>query len=664
MKNINIIKLFALFCSAVMIVSCSNEDLDRKDGPTVPEGLPVTLKLSVGTPEVPVVETRAVENGDKTFGEIKNVGVLSYNSEGGDVCATYVSGQTTDISFNTKTGNRKTYVLVNLPESLQSEEALKTTFANDGDIFNYQIDNNVVKPTEPTGEEMMMGYVVLKSSEDDSNDRYQSNYTESNPKNRQKASADVISIESADQSFYASVTPPYSHVDFVIDNKCRSLDNENAGIRVTITSISVHNLPTKYSLFPSAWTLSDVHKNAVYIKSSNDQSLEGTNFYMYENAQGVNEELSSADQKTKRPIGIEMPEELQNIDSDPFGNWESLWTNTACTYIQVEGYYAKWRKSTDQEEGQKTVGDIRYRFFLGENNYNSLDVKRNRKYTVHLELSSDAGYNEIKVNWRVAADLKTIGFSRRSVIMDGEGSYVYPFRIINNTDQEVTIVIENYTWGPWKVKAENGTASESGSITGVANKGGTYFEMTSNEPAVVGSSVSGAVSTWNTDDPLTKITNVDQNSPTDKSSLFNKIRRGSIYRERTVTASLGESVVDQIFIRQYPLLYLPVSGASVGKGPYVERIEEEGTVTTLEAAKARCKKLQDFVGSSAAYTWRLPTKDELNMMRADNTKDLLYELHQGSYWTSDGLVDLNGSVSQSGIGYVRCVLQQGPSGSF
>lgn len=82
MLHKNIIKLAALLWCVLTVASCTNEDFDKgNNGPDVPEGLPVTLKLNIGTPEVPVVETKALDNGD-TFGQINDLAVLVYDKDG------------------------------------------------------------------------------------------------------------------------------------------------------------------------------------------------------------------------------------------------------------------------------------------------------------------------------------------------------------------------------------------------------------------------------------------------------------------------------------------------------------------------------------------------------------------------------------------------------
>ena len=73
MLHKNIIKLAALLWCVLTVASCTNEDFDKgNNGPDVPEGLPVTLKLNIGAPDVTVVETKALDNGE-TFGQIDDL---------------------------------------------------------------------------------------------------------------------------------------------------------------------------------------------------------------------------------------------------------------------------------------------------------------------------------------------------------------------------------------------------------------------------------------------------------------------------------------------------------------------------------------------------------------------------------------------------------------
>ena len=83
MLHNNIIKLVTFIWCVLTVVSCTNEDWgEGNNGPTVPEGLPVTLKLDIGTPDVPVVETKALENDNNTFGSINDLAVLVFDENG------------------------------------------------------------------------------------------------------------------------------------------------------------------------------------------------------------------------------------------------------------------------------------------------------------------------------------------------------------------------------------------------------------------------------------------------------------------------------------------------------------------------------------------------------------------------------------------------------
>ena len=89
MLHKNIIKLAALLWCVLTVASCTNEDFDKgNNGPDVPEGLPVTLKLNIGTPEVPVVETKSLDNG-ATFGAINDLAVLVYDEKGENPIVTF-----------------------------------------------------------------------------------------------------------------------------------------------------------------------------------------------------------------------------------------------------------------------------------------------------------------------------------------------------------------------------------------------------------------------------------------------------------------------------------------------------------------------------------------------------------------------------------------------
>ena len=159
MLHKNIIKLAALLWCVLTVASCTNEDFDKgNNSPDVPEGLPVTLKLNVGTPEVPVVETKSLDNG-ATFGAINDLAVLVYDEK----------------------------VLANVG----SEDAAKE-YTTEQALLSKQIESQ-----EPMGTEMMLGFVA-KDMETSIN-LYNSGNNE------------VIDI-TGDASFAAKVVPPYSKI--------------------------------------------------------------------------------------------------------------------------------------------------------------------------------------------------------------------------------------------------------------------------------------------------------------------------------------------------------------------------------------------------------------------------------------------------------------------
>lgn len=199
MLHKNIIKLAALLWCVLTVASCTNEDFDKgNNGPDVPEGLPVTLKLNIGTPEVPVVETKSLENEDKTFGAINNLAVLVYDEKGENPIVTFyeVEGENqtsvSDVPFSAKTGKHKIYVLTNVG----SEGAAKA-YTTEQALLSKQIESPV-----PQGTEMMLGFVA-KDMETSIN-LYNSG--SSNP---------AIDITD-DASFAAKVVPPYSKITFKI----------------------------------------------------------------------------------------------------------------------------------------------------------------------------------------------------------------------------------------------------------------------------------------------------------------------------------------------------------------------------------------------------------------------------------------------------------------
>ncbi|RHJ86439.1 DUF4906 domain-containing protein [Parabacteroides sp. AM08-6] len=682
-KN-NIYKLFLFGWITALAVSCTDDYIDRKGEGAVKEGLPVILTLNLSTPDAPVVETKAIDDG-KTFGEINSVSILSYNDKGEDLvvsCPDYAAGS--PMKFETRTGVRRTYVLVN---SAYSKSELESNFQKESDFLANYGDISVSDPLLPTGDEAMIGYLVEGNDFAKSSNYYQTNYSENTPADRQPVKAPGLTVtDNSTVSYCASVYPPYSHVTFKINNQCINKELENDyKITVVIDTILVRNVPTKYSLFPKAWSNDEVVADAKLVRSMNELSLDGTEFYLYENAQGVNSSVFEGQQDLKRPIGTAAP---TGGNGYTLNEWEKLWQGNSCTYIEVSGKYALGKKDAAATiNDKKTVGTIKYRFFLGENNYSSLDVKRNTKYIVSLNLSNKAGSDEIVAEWRVGADLHEIGFSYRTVVMDGEQKKYYPFSVINNSGAEVKIDVPTVGESPFMIVPWDGSEwsenYESGSLSGVSNVGYKDFGIFTSELAVAGAALSGQGQSrfkyhqeGENDVPLTSVSvNL---LPTEYSnSHFDHIREGSVYREQ-VNRAVGyigsgrdkkEIEYDRLVIRQFPLLLVPISGVDAKKGPYVERIEEKEIVNYSELDNF-CLKANG--NSSGTYTWRLPTSAEFKIMIDDKYKDLMFPLHSGYYWIMDGttykLINTQGDEISSSLsnmqGHVRCIMKMDNNGKL
>ena len=134
MLHKNIIKLAALLWCVLTVASCTNEDFDKgNNGPDVPEGLPVTLKLNIGTPEVPVVETKSLDNG-ATFGAINDLAVLVYDEKGENPIVTFhdVEGENqtsvNNMTFDAKTGKRRV-LTAEESAALDAQAAPRTTMS-------------------------------------------------------------------------------------------------------------------------------------------------------------------------------------------------------------------------------------------------------------------------------------------------------------------------------------------------------------------------------------------------------------------------------------------------------------------------------------------------------------------------------------------------------
>lgn len=668
MKNKNIIKLFAFLWSALLIVSCSNEDLDRKDGPTVPEGLPVTMKLNVGTPDVPVVETKALENDNNTFGTINNLAVLVYDENGENPIITYWepkkddSGKSptsvSDITFDAKTGNRKIYVLTNVGSKVAAE-----AYVTEADLLAKKENASI----SPTGEEMMLGCVA---------ENWEASLT------AYEAKGKVVDIQGSEK-LYAKVIPPYTKITFKIEKNLP----ENMRVYLEIKEVNVRNLPVKYSFFPQKWTLENgiTADNMISLynkdKSGDDfgKFAIGKDFYMYENCQGENNKMNS-DPKLKTPEGLTPPTGKGHSPSlSDFETWYEEWNKVPCTYIEIVGNYTIFKT----ENGVNHVGDgqINYRFFLGENSTSDFNIRRNTHYNVILTFEGEAGKDELNYEWRVFADLEHATFyPKGELIIDGAPAIigVVPFYVVNNSSGAVTMATDKLENADMKIYYEvdygGGPYYTNSSVASVAVKRNDYnkFGAASNNLGILNSDGHTDVQNDNNyvyykDDGQT----VTSFSDKDNITLREQVGRGKIYRTRNFYLSIGTTLE----VKEYPLLYLGDATTGLGvngnNAYYARRLDGAsyktsysyddfesitGKVNSLMDAKKYCKHNEYVTGALNSY---LPSQADIKQIIK---YEKAFPLKNDSYWTTNGLI--NGSTGElisnpnQGDGYIRCIYKK------
>lgn len=113
------------------------------------------------------------------------------------------------------------------------------------------------------------------------------------------------------------------------------------------------------------------------------------------------------------PVRLLVPENMQGDlleeNNDP---WQKIPSKlgavgNCCTYLEITGLY--------RFEGM-TVNDLRYRFYLGEDNIRNFDIRRNTSYVVTLSLSDTNAV--IASSWKVSRgeveDSRVLAFDRNS----------------------------------------------------------------------------------------------------------------------------------------------------------------------------------------------------------------------------------------------------------
>lgn len=652
MLHKNIIKLAALLWCVLTVASCTNEDFDKgSSGPDVPKGLPVTLKLNIGTPEVPVVETKALDNGGK-FGSINNLAVLVYDEKGENPVVTFYDVNQTDqtsvsgVSFKAKTGKHKIYVLTNVG----SEDAAKI-YATEADLLSAQIGAS----RDPNGGEMMLGFVAKDM--DTSIALYE------------KGRNELIEITGDNGSYNAKVVPPYSKITFKITKNLPS----DKHVYLAITEVNVRNLPVKYSLLPyQKWAIGDVstgtsnlYKNASAKPEEEVGELAtGKNFYMFENLQGVNN-TGNTDPMLKTPAGLTVP--TSGDGKIDYATWFQKWTTVPCTYIEVKGHYTIF--TSEGKVNHVGDGEINYRFFLGENSTSDFNIKRNTHYNVTLAFTGLAGKNELKYEWRVQADLENSTFyPKGTLVIDGtKGDFgLVPFFVLNGGKSgEVIFKTDGLDRSDMMVKYTNvDNFIDVGSIPYNPKpiSPNTYgeFGVRANNLGIIHGAGQSQYNDDNSNVYRENGTGIAVNQNIEQNyTRRDDVANGLIYRIRNFYIN-GTGVNETLVVKEHPLLYL---GDKNNCSPLVEgaiyarRLDQpKGESSSLDAAKKACK-YGEYAGEGYLNHY-LPTKVELEKIIS---LEKAFPLTNGAnYWTLNGIFKFQGGVlipAEGNIGSVRCIFK-------
>jgi hypothetical protein len=656
MLHKNIIKLAALLWCVLTVASCTNEDFDQgNNGPDVPEGLPVTLKLNIGTPEVPVVETKALDNGD-TFGQINDLAVLVYDKDGKNGTVAYWKRWDDDtdqrtVEFSTKTGQHKMYVLTNT-----GSQSVAAGYATEADLLAAQFQASL----GPTGKEMMLGFVAEGTDASKSSEMYE------------KGINTGVNVTTDGASYCARVVPPYSKVTFRITKNLPDMDK----VYLNIHSVKVRKLPSVYTLMPFSGEgdskLKPEQTVAAEIEFDIDevQSNEGSFFYMYENKQGV---YSNDRGPAYKSPGIDVPENADAVDYD---TWFEKWDDLACTYIEVKGKYSIVKSQTSSST-IVDAGDINYRFFLGEDITSDFNICRNKSYIVTLDFSQEAGYGELKHEWRVHAKLDEATFlPEGDLVIDGypQSLGYVPFYVSNGTSGNITLTTTGVSSADMNMYFnQNGywsgsSAADFGNFKITANSL-TEFAIAPNDVGILGEG---------------RNYNQGSFSSVDNLNRRDEVARGDIYNTREYTMTFvtsGETKTSVLVVKELPLLLLTntyspsnkstvyarrVDGAylhpKVVEGGYSDGSRNEYFSRTTDKIRAQriCMGTGDYQNPYAAtgignyLKSFLPTKAEIDKIIELEKANPLKE---AKYWTMDGLYDVTTKqlVSGNGEGYIRCV---------
>lgn len=661
--KLNIQLLFA-FVIVLGLFSCTDEDAVDNGKKEIKEGLPTTVSLKLTSATPMVVETKTADEGGK-FGVINDLAILVYKTETGELdkvtCVSNVNAKEWDGTFNATTGERRVYVLAN---SGLGENEIKNAYNQESNLLNAELIS--AGTTVPKGNEQMLGF-VRKSSGDFGN--FLIGNESSEPVDIPEggdSTAPVVTL-------YSHLYPPYSKITFTVTNEVTDVKKQ---VLLDIKNVYVRNLPKYYSLLPKKEQIDLVNVDKQKQSLNKDESGK-YNFYMYENLQGEHHK-ENEDSRFKNPFDDKSYDDFNAID------WDSKWAGaTPCTYIEIEGSFKIWQ-GDDHSGYTLGSGPIHYRFFLGADTKKDFNVNRNTTYNITLAFKGLAGYDEIKYEWRVDAELEHATFVPEGLLeIDGSKGYYFPFYVVNNTANQVSFTTEGETTADMEILYDidhhYATAVPSEEQLNIRPHVYKEYGVGPYNLGIIGHtghvSGSGGVNNINvyryygTNPIFMNGKNIQYGStvedPNQNILLRDQVVACQIYRERVYTLSDQNK---KLVVREYPLLCLSSDYGTQEDGTvYAQRIDHvdhsaEESKVDYNTAKKIC-----FHGSSFGEQWeysspvegslnlKLPSKEQFRKLIELETGPLRPDVNL-PYWCNDGkLYNWKGEEVVGNKGYVRCV---------
>lgn len=377
--NLGILKVLL---ALVLLASCSDEELARK-GKNVPEGIPVSAKLSFAKEAEAVIETRA--QGESGLSEqVSDLYVLIFNKDGkripGDFYFSDVQSSTS-IEIETTTGERYIYGIANLSTNLLSV----TKEELDNITTKVQLEELPMKLAQQSvdivdGKFLMSGFFTTEGA-----------YDEDSPLCAIDENGSV-SVPTTDGPSAGKIWLKrlQSRVKFVV-----SIAEDKDVISFTPESFALVNVPEEATLYD---TKANTQGTFFTVDYNQDIKNNTFSFYMLQNRQQMKGYYP------EDAVSNEAKYELRS-KKDPEGSKEGegefVYAPDHATYVKLKGHYKGYGTKYQGEDGDRKPGDkqlvdadVTYYIHLGYVGNDATDFSslRNKDYTYKVTVE---GVNSI-----------------------------------------------------------------------------------------------------------------------------------------------------------------------------------------------------------------------------------------------------------------------------